>query len=653
MRCGPFGESLKIKAKYFPKDRIAIVHGDRKISWKELDERVNRIAQGLLTLGLKIGEKCALIFKNRPEFVESILAVQKIGAVPVPINYRFARKELEYVLDNSDSKILIFEEEFKKNVMEIRSSLKKVKNYICFGGSPENGILSYEELLSSPPREPKVYFGEDLPALLCYTGGTTGIPKGVVLTYDNLISNIEFMTELFAQFFPPVSELSDPRYAKNEFERRLLGGIEASGGLVFTDFSKDPVLSKKVVTLESDKVILTLATKEGKLKIFTGKPQRPDLLLQVELGEHVRDLSRLLPMSYKLSGKLKLGIRLFIRFFASRRIKIHGSRRLRLRFMRAMARGKGEPLAILLVPPIFHMAGYGFVIAWFGNSGTLVFPVSGGFDPREVLELLEKEKIRWVLLVPTMWKRVIEHPDVGKFDLRSITLAISGGAFFKGSLKKKVLSLFPNAVLFDGFGMTEMAPLTTGKLDGDVSMVKDRSIGRPLPGVKVKIVGEDGREIKEPGIVGELIYSGPTVMKEYYKDPERTRATIKDGWLYSGDLAYYGKDGEIYIAERKDECISSGAEKIYPEEVESLLREHPLIEECCVIGIPDEEWGESVRAIIQLKEGGKATEEEIIEWCKGKIAPYKKPKSVIFVDSLPVTPVGKVQRAKVKEKYGR
>ena len=142
-------------------------------------------------------------------------------------------------------------------------------------------------------------------------------------------------------------------------------------------------------------------------------------------------------------------------------------------------------------------------------------------------------------------------------------------------------------------------------------------------------------------------------MKGYYKEPDKTAEVMRNGWLYSGDLAYFDEDGEIRVVERKKECITSGGEKIFPLEVEEILHTHPKIKDVCVIGVPDDTWGSIVRAVVVLKEGEEATEEEIIEWCKGKMAGYKKPKSIVFADSLPVSPVGKVQRSRVKEIHGK
>ena len=203
----------------------------------------------------------------------------------------------------------------------------------------------------------------------------------------------------------------------------------------------------------------------------------------------------------------------------------------------------------------------------------------------------------------------------------------------------------------DVFGQTEMTPDTSIRLDASEESVKDRCVGKPLSGVEIRIVDEKGRDTT-PGEAGEILYRSGTIMKEYYGDLEKTAEVIKDGWFHSGDLGYIDEDGEIIVIDRKNETISTGGEKVYPREVEEILESHPRIEHACVIGVPDETWGRIVRAILVLHEGFTTTQEEIIDWCRDKMTGFKRPKSVIIVDSLPLSPVGKVMRAQVKGKYG-
>ncbi|MHA1784257.1 MAG: class I adenylate-forming enzyme family protein, partial [Candidatus Helarchaeota archaeon] len=233
-------------------------------------------------------------------------------------------------------------------------------------------------------------------------------------------------------------------------------------------------------------------------------------------------------------------------------------------------------------------------------------------------------------------------------------VCLTGAAVLRGKYKKKLLNFFPNAVVVDAFGQSEMAPVATMKIDGDPNLIKDRCVGKILEGLQIKVVDDDNNPVKD-GEIGELCYKGPSVMKGYYNDPEKTSQTIDaDGFLHSGDLGYV-KDGEIYIVERKKECINTGAEKVFPLEVEEVIYENPKVDQVVVIGVPDEEWGETVRAVVIPKKKHKntITAVEIMDWCKGKIAGYKKPRSVIFAKEFPISPVGKVLRAKIREQFGK
>ncbi|MBV1871503.1 MAG: AMP-binding protein, partial [Gammaproteobacteria bacterium] len=193
------------------------------------------------------------------------------------------------------------------------------------------------------------------------------------------------------------------------------------------------------------------------------------------------------------------------------------------------------------------------------------------------------------------------------------------------------------------------APTTSFKIDVSADSLKDRSVGKPM--VETRIVDESDNDVLQ-GEIGEIIYRSPTIMKGYYKEEDKTSEVIKDGWFYSGDLGWIDDEGDVRVAERKNECISTGGEKIFPGEIEDILAEHDKIQDICVIGVPDETWGNSVRAVIRLNEGDTATKEEIIDWCRGKMAGYKKPRTVLFVDEFPISAVGKVQRNRVRELYG-
>ncbi|MHA1231564.1 MAG: AMP-binding protein [Candidatus Helarchaeota archaeon] len=664
----PFKKFIFIKAKHYPKDRISVVYGDQRITWKEINEKINKLAHGLKKLGIKKGDKVAIILYNSPEFLESNFACQSIGAVPAPINYRLVGKELEYIINNCDAKLLIFDEDLLQTILEIKDKLPLIEHFIFCGNKdkmPADMINYYEFIKNQSKKEPKVNITYDDIALILYTGGTTGRPKGVVLTYNNLITNIEMVGVFMTYALPPVSHLEKKIVEKGTLIRKIQNGLEILSGLsVFEAISSDEDLSKKISVIEllSEKKLkippLTITKdEEGLTRLYHGRPKRWDIYAKVYLGSEIRDFAEKGPLSYSTRGKLKNFFPMIWKYLigGTKGINIKGPLRLKLKLISASMKTP-EPdkvINLLLLPPLFHSAGYIFLMQWLMFGCKLVMPASKSFNPEEVINYLQNEKIHVTLMVPTMWKRIVEFPNIENYNFENLRIAMSGGALLKGEYKKKMIKIFPNALIFDALGQTEMSPIVSVKLDGDIDKVKDRSVGKMLTGLEYKIVDENGNEVPD-GVIGELVYRSPTLMKEYYKDPNKTKASItEDGFFYSGDLAYRGEDGEIYIVDRKKSCINTGGEKVFPQEVEECLMEHPKIQNVCVIGVPDEEWGNIVRAVVQLKEGESASEQEIIDFCKGKIASFKKPKSVIFVNDLPISPVGKILRGKVQEKYGK
>jgi acyl-CoA synthetase (AMP-forming)/AMP-acid ligase II len=300
--------------------------------------------------------------------------------------------------------------------------------------------------------------------------------------------------------------------------------------------------------------------------------------------------------------------------------------------------------------PYFHDASYQLLLlSAFSGNICLISPEEVKFNPEQILSMVEKEKPVFMANVPTGWKMLVDYPDIERFDLGSVVICANGGGVCSASLKKKILQKFTGGMVIDLFGQTEMTPITSFRIDVDPEKIKDRSVGKAI--LDAKIVDEDGNEAKS-GVIGEIMYKTETSMKGYYKDDEKTSEVMKDGWFYSGDLGYYDEEGEIRVVERKKECITSGGEKIFPQEVEEAIEEHPKVKNVCVIGVPDETWGSAVRAVVQLKEGENAEADELIRFSHEKLAGYKCPKSVVFTDSFPISPVGKILRQKVREIYG-
>jgi acyl-CoA synthetase (AMP-forming)/AMP-acid ligase II len=301
-------------------------------------------------------------------------------------------------------------------------------------------------------------------------------------------------------------------------------------------------------------------------------------------------------------------------------------------------------------PPIFHLAAFGFCQFNFFAGATIVLPEEV-FDPAYIMKTIQDEKINAILMVPAMANFMMLLPDLEKYDTSSLRIWISGAAILPTETRKQIQRFFPNARVFDMFGQTEMSPVVTALLPSE-SEGRETSVGRVLPFIEMRIVDENDNDVPV-GEVGEAVYRGPTVMKEYYKDPKATAEAMRGGWFHSGDLLRADKDGFVYVVDRKKDMIISGGENIYPAEIEEVLYKHPKILECAVIGVFDEKWGESVKAVVVCKPGEKLTEQEVIEYCKQHLASYKKPRSVDFVDSLPRSTVGKVLKRVLREQYGK
>ena len=262
--------------------------------------------------------------------------------------------------------------------------------------------------------------------------------------------------------------------------------------------------------------------------------------------------------------------------------------------------------------------------------------------------MIEWEGVTNLSNVPTGWKRLVSYEGFDKYDVSSVRIATTGGGSCSAHLKKQILKKFPTAIILDAFGQTEMTPVTSFRLDASADALSDRSVGKSI--VETKIVDNDGNEVKA-GEIGEILYRSETVMKGYYKDDEKTEEAFQDGWFRSGDLGYLDKNGEIRTVERKKECINTGGEKVFPLEVEEILQTHESVDYACVIGVPDEDWGSTIRAVIQPKSGQQIEAKEIKAFCRGKLAAYKIPRSVVVTEKLPFSPAGKLLRQKVREEF--
>ena len=309
----------------------------------------------------------------------------------------------------------------------------------------------------------------------------------------------------------------------------------------------------------------------------------------------------------------------------------------------------------LLLFPFYHVT---FVdnLRHFLMSNTVAVRREGRFDPQEVLELLSREGITICQFVPTMINALLQMDDLEGYDLSRFRLLPYAAAPMPVELLKRAMKKFP-CQFMQLYGQTETGPATTAlrpedhRLEGSEAQVaRLASAGRPIVDYEVRIVDEDGRDV-ETGVVGELIVRSEAMTIGYWGLPEETARTIRDGWLHTGDYCRFDADRYVFIVDRKNDMIISGGKNIYPREIEEVLYTHQAVLEAAVIGVPDDYWGESVKALVVLKAGGQATEEEIIALCKKNLASYKKPKSVEFRSQLPKSPTGKILKRVIRDDY--
>jgi long-chain acyl-CoA synthetase len=311
-----------------------------------------------------------------------------------------------------------------------------------------------------------------------------------------------------------------------------------------------------------------------------------------------------------------------------------------------------EPgLVFLHSAPMFHMAGLSSILSYTSAGATHV--ILPGFDPAVVVNSIVAEKVNMALLVPTMIDFVDRTLQAKPADMSSLRKVIYGASPISEALLKRAMKSLPNAQLYQGYGQTECA--------GGVVVLEPefhtgpgarlRAAGRPTPGNDMRIVDEQMNELPR-GKTGELVVSGPTVMLGYWRKPEQTAAAIVDGWLRTGDAGYMDEEGFIYLVDRVKDMIVSGGENVYSAEVENALAQHPAVLECAVIGIPSEKWGEEVHAIVRLRDGQKATEEELTSHVGELIAGYKRPRSFTFRnEALPLSAVGKILKVELRKPF--
>ena len=315
-----------------------------------------------------------------------------------------------------------------------------------------------------------------------------------------------------------------------------------------------------------------------------------------------------------------------------------------------MAQGEGRAL---LIAPMFHIAAASVMMGHAAAGGTFV--IAPMFTPLATLQAVEQHKISLLLLVPTMIQLTVDHPDAGDHDLGSVTRLGYGGSVISEAVLLRAMKRFPNAGFMQVYGMTELSPCATllgvdehRPQGGKPGLL--RSAGRACLITEVRIVDDQGREVPR-GTVGEVAVRGANVMLGYWNKPEQTAAVLRNGWMHTGDGGRMDEDGYVYIVDRMKDMIVTGGENVYSAEVENALAQHPAVAASAVIGIPSEQWGEAVHAVVVLKPGTPGTAQDLMAHCHALIANYKCPRSVEFRESLPTTGAGKVQKTELRKPH--
>jgi len=521
-------EALTRSAERFP-DRTALNYMGGRISYRKLEELVNRFARALLDLGIRPGDTVAVCLPNIPQVVIANLAIFRIGAVAAQNNPLYTERELAYQLNDSDARIVVTLSLLVPRMRKIRPQTRIEKIVACHIHSylpfPKRQLFPYvkKEMFRKvvPTDEVREFRGlvkrasgepvqersrwEDLAALI-YTGGTTGVSKGVMLSHANLSCNVQ----QFVSWFPGLKP----------GEERLVGTF-----------------------------------------------------------------------------------------------------------------------------PIFHSAGFTAIqnfIVWQAWEQIMI-PRP---EPKGIIDILRRERPGWLPGVPTLFVGLLAEPEFRKMDLTFIKGFFSGAAPLSAETIRDLKGL-TGGTMCEVYGMTETSPVATVTPRGGT--IKPGTVGIPVADTDVRIVDlETGEKEMPVGEAGEILISGPQVMMGYYKKPEETREVLRGGRFYTGDIGAFDEDGYLSVVDRKKDMVIASGYNIYPVEIDNLLMEHPKILQACAVGVPHAYRGETIKAFIVLRKGERLTESDVLAFCREKLAPYKVPKAVEFLDALPTSAVGKVLRRELR-----
>jgi acyl-CoA synthetase (AMP-forming)/AMP-acid ligase II len=501
-------------------DHLALVHRDRRLTFGTVEERANRLAHVLAGRGVAAGDHVAVYCYNGTEYLETMLAAFKLRAVPINVNYRYAEAELQYLLDDADAVAVVFHREFAPKLVAIRERLPRLRTFVAVddgSGTPTTALdaLDYEAALgiADPSRSYPPRSADDLYVL--YTGGTTGMPKGVMWRHEDV-------------FF---------------------GAMGGAGG------GGTPIASPE------------------------------------EIAERCRE-----------------------------------------------PRTRCVPAC-----PFMHGTAHWMAFSALLTGGTVVIPQSHHLDPEALWDLVEREQANFMVIVGDAFARPLVdalRSDTSRRDLSCLHVLLSGGAILSPSLKEALVELLPGVVVVDGYGASE-----TGGQGQSVTVAGGPVAPAPRFRVTPDTTVLDEHLRPAPvGVVGRLARRGHIPLG-YYKDPEKTASVfpVVDGvrWSVPGDHAVTEADGTITLLGRGSVSINTGGEKVYPEEVESVLKGHASVFDAVVVGVPDDHWGERVVAVVQPRSGAAPTSEHLQEHVRRHLAGYKVPKEVVLVEQVVRSPSGK------------
>ena len=304
---------------------------------------------------------------------------------------------------------------------------------------------------------------------------------------------------------------------------------------------------------------------------------------------------------------------------------------------------------LLLAAPMFHLAaGFAWLGGMFAGCTHVIVPM---FTPAAAAAAIGEHEITDVLLVPTMIQMLIDAPETADADLTSVRQVLYGASPISAAVLERARKRLESAAFIQAYGMTELAPIATLLTPADHDdPALTQSAGRAAAHAEIAVVGPDDDELPR-GQVGEVVVRGDNVMAGYWNKPDQTAAALRGGWMHSGDAGYLDDRGYLFIVDRLKDMIITGGENVYSAEVENALAGHPAVAACAVIGVPDPHWGERVHAVVVLQPGREATGEQLREFCRGQIAGYKLPRSVAFVDALPVSGAGKVLKRELRGRH--